>query len=398
VRIVIDLQGAQSESRFRGIGRYSMSIAKAIAQNRGNHEILIALSNLFPETIDDIKAEFKNILPSENIKIWDGVGPTRECEVGNEYRKEISEVIREAFLVNLKPDVILITSLFEGYKDDTVTSIKKLDTNTKIAVISYDLIPFIQKDIYLKHNQLYKKHYMQKIEYLKKADLFLGISQSSCSELNQYLSIDKKFIINTSTAVDEKFKNRIIYQSEKEKLYKKHAIVKKTILYAPGGFDIRKNFDNLIKAYAKLSQSKKDDYQLVIVSKVDEGNKNTLLNLAKTEGIPKNDLILTGYVSDEELISFYSMCDLFVFPSIHEGFGLPVLEAMNCGAVVIGSNLTSIPEVIGHDEALFDPHSIESIKNKIEEVLTNQELYDRLKEHNKIQVKKFSWDVSAKSN
>ncbi|HIP53887.1 MAG TPA: glycosyltransferase family 1 protein, partial [Sulfurimonas autotrophica] len=159
---------------------------------------------------------------------------------------------------------------------------------------------------------------------------------------------------------------------------------------------IRKNFDNLIKAYGQLSQIIKDTYQLVIVSKVDEGNRINLFNVAKHAGLSKDDLILTGYVSDEELIAFYSACDLFVFVSTHEGFGLPVLEAMNCGAVVIGSNTTSIPEVIGHKEALFDPFSIQSIRDKIEEVLTNSELYNRLKLHNQKQIQKFSWESSAK--
>lgn len=396
MRIVIDLQGAQTESRFRGIGRYSLSIAKAIAKNRGEHEIIIALSAFFPHTIEEIKSEFQYLLPPENIRVWDAIAPTREREEGNAANREISEILREAFLENLQPDVILLTSLFEGFMDDAVTSIKKFDTKTKIAVILYDLIPYIQKDIYLAQDKLYANYYLRKIEEVKKADLLLGISQSSSNEGIKHLSFNEDNISTISSAVDESFTCKTLSHDEKQALYKKYSITKKTIVYAPGGFDIRKNFVNLIKAYAKLPKELKEQHQLIIVSKVDDGNKERLFKLAQNEGIAKEDLLLTGYVSDEDLIAFYSVCDLFVFPSIHEGFGLPVLEAMNCGATVIGSNTTSIPEVIGCDEALFDPYSVESIRDKIVQVLTDEELQKKLKEHNKVQVQKFSWDRSAK--
>lgn len=396
MRIVIDLQGAQSESRYRGIGRYSLSLAKAIVRNRGEHEIIIALSNLFPDSIEDIRIAFDGILPNENIRVWHAIAPTRECEEGNEYRREVSEVLRESFLVSLQPDVILLTSLFEGFVDDAVTSIKKFDTSTKVAVILYDLIPYIHQDKYLTHNTIYKKHYLQKIEYFKNADIFLGISQSSSNEAIDYLKVNQQQVVNISSAVDENFKINDFTDIDKEKLFDKYHITKKTIVYAPGGFDIRKNFENLIKAFAKLPKELQEQYNLVIVSKVSQSNKDRLLKLATDEGIEKNDLILTGYVSDKDLIAFYSVCDLFVFASIHEGFGLPVLEAMSCGAVVIGSNTTSIPEVIGCEEALFDPYSVESIRDKIVEVLTDVALQKRLKEHNQFQVQKFSWDESAK--
>ena len=87
MRIVIDLQSAQTESRFRGIGRYSMSLAKAMVRNRGVHEIVIALNGLFPATIEPIRAEFDGLLPQENIRVWYAPVPVREREPGNEGRR-----------------------------------------------------------------------------------------------------------------------------------------------------------------------------------------------------------------------------------------------------------------------------------------------------------------------
>ena len=147
MRIVLDLQGAQTESRFRGIGRYTMSLAKAIVRNRGEHEIILALSGLFPDTIEPIRAEFDGLLPQENIRVWHAPGPVKECQPGNEWRREVAERIREAFLASLRPDIIHVFSLFEGYVDDAVTSIGVFDQATPVSITLYDLIPLIYKII-----------------------------------------------------------------------------------------------------------------------------------------------------------------------------------------------------------------------------------------------------------
>ncbi|MCX7222595.1 MAG: glycosyl transferase family 1, partial [Burkholderiales bacterium] len=127
MRIVIDLQGAQTESRFRGIGRYSLSLSLAIARQRGEHEVIITLNGLFPETIAPIRQAFDGVLPQKNIVVWDAVGPSYELHPDNAVRRAISEKIREAFLVALEPDVVLVTSLFEGYGDDAITTIGRFD-------------------------------------------------------------------------------------------------------------------------------------------------------------------------------------------------------------------------------------------------------------------------------
>lgn len=86
MRIVIDMQGAQSESRFRGIGRYTHSLVKEIVRNRGEHEIILVLSSLFPEEISSIRYEFHDSLPQEKIHIWHGIGPTLEADPSNTIR------------------------------------------------------------------------------------------------------------------------------------------------------------------------------------------------------------------------------------------------------------------------------------------------------------------------
>lgn len=392
MRIVIDLQGAQTESRFRGIGRYSLSLAKAIARNAGEHEIWLALNGAFEESVLSLRDEFRDLIPQERIRVFEVPLPVAEHDPANSNRARVAELIREYFLEQLNPDVVLVTSLFEGFLDDAVTSVGRFAKSYKTATI---LLPYMDEDRYLP-SIIQKEYYHKKIESLKKADMLLSISEASKKECENALHIPSQKIINISTAVHETFTPANLSTDEKDALFAKYGITKKMVMYAPGGFDIRKNFENLIIAYSKLPNEIRDTHRLVIVSKVQEGDRQNLENIAKKAGLEKDELIITGYVSDEELISLYSTCTLFVFPSLHEGFGLPVLEAMACGAPVIGSNTTSVPEVIGYEKALFDPKSVDSISDKIREALENEIFLEELKKHALVQSKRFSWDESAK--
>lgn len=395
MRIVIDLQGAQTESRFRGIGRYSLSLAKAIARNAGEHEIWLALNGAFTGSVLSLRDEFEGLIPQERIRVFEVPLPVAEHESANSNRARVAELIRECFLEQLNPDVVLVTSLFEGYVDDAVTSVGMFAKSYKTAVILYDLIPYMDEERYLPSN-IQREYYHKKINSLQKADMLLAISEASKKENENVLHISPNIVTNISTAVDETFAPANISVDEKNTLFSKYGITKKMVMYAPGGFDIRKNFENLIIAYSKLSNEIRDTHQLVIVSKVQEGDRYNLENIAKNAGLKNEELIITGYVSDDELIAFYSTCTLFVFPSLHEGFGLPALEAMACGAAVIGSNTTSVPEVIGYEKALFDPKSVNSISAKIREALEDEMFLKELQAHSLVQAKRFSWDQSAK--
>jgi glycosyltransferase involved in cell wall biosynthesis len=237
---------------------------------------------------------------------------------------------------------------------------------------------------------------MRKLEHLKKASLLLAVSDSSRREALAHLGVSENQAVNTSEAIDEHFRPMAITKEEEETLREKFGILKPFVLYAPGGFDVRKNVEGLIISYAQLSTALRQGYQLVIAGKISEGEKQKYLGLAKQHGLGTEYIVFTGYVSDEDLVRLYNLCELFVFPSIHEGFGLPVLEAMACGAAVIGSNTTSIPEVIGRIDALFDPHSEHSIAEKLKQVLTDEDFRNELKRHGIEQAKRFSWDESAK--
>jgi glycosyltransferase involved in cell wall biosynthesis len=395
MRIVIDMQGAQTESRFRGIGRYTMAFAQAVVKNRGEHEIILALSDLFPDSIEPIRAAFDGFLPQENIRVWHAPGPVMEGHPGNESRREVAELMREAFLASLEPDVIHISSLFEGYVDDAVTSIGLFDQTTPVSVILYDLIPLLNPNHYLKPNPRYEQYYLRKIKYLKQAKEYLAISNFSRQEAIDALGTSDGKNVVISTAIDSHFQQQTLSEESASKLRAKFNITRPFILYT-GGSDERKNLPRLIEAYAALSASLRETYQLIFAGRMPEGDIARLKHIAHSVGLKEGELIFTGYVSDEELIQLYNLCQIYVFPSWHEGFGLPALEAMACGAPVIGANTSSLPEVIGLEEALFDPFDTNAITAKMAQALQDEAFRIRLREHGLQQAKKFSWNETAK--
>ncbi|HTH59867.1 MAG TPA: glycosyltransferase [Paraburkholderia sp.] len=394
MRIVIDMQGAQSASRFRGIGRYSLEFVRHIVKNRGEHEIILALSGLLFESIDDIRAAFRGLLPRENIRVWYAPGPTAEFG-GNDTAREVAELIREAFLKSLKPDLIHVTSMFEGYVDNAVTSIGRLDRTTPVSVCLYDLIPLLNPDQYLKPNPQYDEYYQRKVRFIEHAKCFLAISESSQREAQQYLNVPADRVYNISSAIGPLFGPLDVDATVAAKLRSKFGLTREFVLNT-GGADERKNLQRLIQAYGTLPAGLRERHQLVLAGHMVEERVAELRQDAADCGLATDELVFTGYISDEELVQFYNLCKLFVFPSWHEGFGLPPLEAMACGAAVIGANTSSLPEVIGLEEAMFDPLDVGAIAAKIRQALEDDALRDKLKVHGPQRARLFSWDATAR--
>ena len=402
MRIVLDLQGAQTLSRFRGIGRCTLSLAKAIVEHRGNHEVLIALSGLFPETIEPIRAAFDPILPQDNIRVWLAPGrvavdsgdtpqrQTKQC-IRSALRRQIAEYIREAFLASLEPDMVHVSSLFEGFADDAVTSISGF-VSLPTAVTLYDLAPLTAPH----PHPAFAGHYARKLESFRRADLWLGISQFSCEEAIARLHLDPGKIVNIGGAADSQFRRVDLSDAERLRIMRAHGLEKPFIclLGTPG--ENRKNVTGLMQAFTRLSPVLRAQFQLLVIGEMQTGEVGALWRTARGFGLEQDEVVFAGYVDDEDLAQLYNICRAFVFPSFYEGFGLPALEAMQCGAPVIASDSTSIPEVVGSPAGLFDPYSIDDIADKLRRVLTDEAFRSDLAMRQREQIRRFSWAESAK--
>ncbi|WP_164084920.1 glycosyltransferase family 4 protein [Pseudazoarcus pumilus] len=392
MRIVLDMQGAQTASRFRGLGRYTLSFARAVCRNRGEHEVFLALNGLFPEPIDAIRDAFEGVLPQDNIRVWHAPAPVGRIHSANAPRWVVAEILREAFLASLRPDVIHVSSLFEGYADDAVMSVRRFDLHTPVSVTLHDLIPLLNAKEYMEPYPGYERFYRSRLEELRRASLLLGISESSLSEAAEHLGIGAEQTVNASEGVDELFRPET---GEIDALLRRLGVDRSFVLYV-GGADRRKNLPRLIEAFAQLPASVRSAHQLVLAGKFVEGDVFQLRKFVRAQGLRPDEVRFSDYVSDEELVGLYSHCALFVFPSWQEGFGLPVIEAMACGAPVLAGNRSSLPEVVGLDEALFDPFDVDAIRASMERALTDPRWRGRLIRHGRARAGCFSWDETAR--
>jgi glycosyltransferase involved in cell wall biosynthesis len=396
MRVVIDLQGLQTESRYRGIGRYTQDFIRAVLRNLGGDEVFILLNGMLPESILPIRRDLGELLPNENIRVWHSVGPTKECDPRNQRRRSVAELCREEFLLDLQPDVIHVSSLFEGYLDDGVTSIGQPPTTIPTTVTLYDLIPLIHREKYLTPDPLYETYYHTKLGHLRKADVFLTISEATRLEGAKILGGASSRFINISTAANEKFVTLDISSKRRRGLLKKLGIFKPFLLYT-GGADPRKNLVGLIEAFAMLSARSGGVCQLALVGRITKEDLTLLRRLCSAHGLNSGEVIFADYVDDDDLVCLYNLCHLFVFPTLGEGFGLPVLEAMNCGAPVIASDIDSVREIVGLSEALFDPMNISSILQKMEAGISDKGFRERLISNGLQRSRNFSWDQTAKT-
>ncbi|MEM7475475.1 MAG: glycosyltransferase [Planctomycetota bacterium] len=395
MKILVDLQACQSGSRLGGIGRYSMDLAKAMVRVAPEHDFSFLLNSLFPDHQQAIKAEFDGLVGPESFHVFRAIGPTRSAEKSNAGRRAVSELLRENVIRDMNPDVIHVASLVEGWGDDVVVSMNAPDLNEKTAITWYDLIPYVQPEMYLNQAAVAEQYY-GRVDEAKRAVCYLAISQHTANELVRELEVDPLRVTNIQAGVCSRFTPALENDSSWIELSRRHSISKSYVIYT-ASFDTRKNQKGLIRAYSLLPKELRDNYQLVIVGNAWEGVHRELSALARSCGLDENDLVVTGHVTNDELLALYRNAYLFVFPSFFEGFGLPALEAMACGTPAIGSGCTSIPEVIGREDALFDPTSDESIAAKIGEVLENADFHRELQEHGLQHAAQFTWERAARS-
>ena len=395
MRIVIDLQAVQTSSRFRGIGLYSLELTKAIVRNSHGHEVLIVINGLQPEGIERIREEFDGILPQQNIKVWYGDSLLPPDGSNLIQSASIAELLRNSFIESLNPDILHICSLFEGFNEPAVCSIGQGVRDYAVSVSFYDLIPLLNAEKYLLKDSEYSKFYYQKLESFQRADLLLAISEFSKNEAMESGLFKNSTTNSVGAAASSIFKPIVIKGKLKKNILNRFQIKDGFILNA-GGADERKNLPRLIKAYAGLQQKVRNNYQLVLVGDYPKKVRLELEREVELNGIGARFVIFTGFVSNEDLVSLYNLCSLFVFPSWHEGFGLPALEAMSCGAAVIGAGNSSLNEVIGDKNAMFNPFSTEAIRLKIEEVLLNDNVKKRLVASGLRQSESFSWEACGR--
>jgi len=270
----------------------------------------------------------------------------------------------------------------------------------KHLMFVHDLIPHIFPEYV---GNIRKKAYQNFSEGgIHKADKIISVSSRTEKDLIKILDIDPKKITVNYIDVDPIFKKKVTQEQSATVLKKYH--LKPGYLYFGGGLDVRKNVEGLILAYNSLLQSNKRSHfleevpQLIISGKLMP--KMAPLITDVEEMIKKLNLTkqvrLLDMVPQKDLPALYKNASLFVFPSKYEGFGLPVLEAMNQGTPVITSKNSSIPEV-GHDGVIYcDPDDTEDLEMVMRNALLKKDLRDVIGKRGLERAKEFSWEKFTK--
>lgn len=155
----------------------------------------------------------------------------------------------------------------------------------------------------------------------------------------------------------------------------------------------RKNLGRLIEAFYQLKVNKQIPHQLIIAGGKGDAY-DELISIINEKNIP--DVIITGYISDSEVCLLYNSAEMMVYPSLFEGYGFPVIEAMACGTPVITSNISSLPEAAGDAAILINPYSVSEIAQAMDLVIYNQELRNQLIQKGFQHTQRFSWENTAR--
>lgn len=229
----------------------------------------------------------------------------------------------------------------------------------------------------------------------KRADAIIAVSECSRRDIERTLHIPAQRIHVIGNAVDESF-SPLTDSWQLASVRERYSIGERYLLYF-GGFDLRKNVLRLIRAYSALPADLRGEYQLVIAGRLHLLGHPLYPDprpLVRELGLDGR-VVFTGQIREQDKAPLYSGATIFVFPSLYEGFGMPVLEAMACGAAVITSNVSALPEVVGDAGVLVDPKDEGAIAAAMAELLRDPERRARQGRQARERSRSFTWQQVA---
>lgn len=269
---------------------------------------------------------------------------------------------------------------------------KSITKNIMRSITIYDLIPVIKPEFVIKELEVFFKDILSSIDIER--DWSICISEYTKQEFCEYtkMSEDRAFV--TYLAPEEHFKavsDKNVIQFIREK----YKIPEGPYFLTIAAMQPRKNIAFLIESFYELiSETTRIDHNLILVGS--SGWMSDSINDAVNQRPDlKHRVYFTGYVQDDDLAAIYSDATAFVFPSLYEGFGLPILEAMQCGTPVISSNTTSLPEVAGDAAILINPQEQDELCQAMLNLLSDETLRDNLTQKGIERAKQFSWAKCA---
>jgi len=272
-----------------------------------------------------------------------------------------------------------------------------------------DLIPHVLRDLYRAHKPGWRFRVARSLEVLaiRQATMILAISETTAEDLVRVLDIPREKIVVTPLGVDHRFfdvatKRHLRGSFAEGSIRAKLGIPsgRPIVLYV-GGHDERKNIGNLIgivhQAGIELRSRGKDAPLLVMAGRVTSRDEVVRLESNLRRYAMERDTVSLGYVPEDDLKELYLESELFLFPTLYEGFGLPALEAMATGLPVVGSNTSSIPEVVGDAGLLFNPLSIDEGARAVVKLLEDAQAREGYSRAGVERARTFTWERTGRA-
>jgi len=349
--VVLDIQGTQSRAHGdRGIARYLRELTKALDRWHPNSVDAFLLNADLPPP-----AGVEELTATGRLTQLDAVTPAS----GGIYH---------------------VGSPFEHIGIDRLWPPYARGGRMRLVVTVYDLIPELFPELYLQDPRV-RRWYRSRLELIRQADRILAISSATAGDVISRLHVPAARVTVIGAGVGDSFRRAESPEDARSAaLHAVSGLQTEYVLYT-GGIEPRKNVDRLLEAYAGLPGDLRAEHQLVIVCRVLPHERMRLDAELERLGVT-GQVLFPGYVDDAELVALYQACHLFVFPSLYEGFGLPVAEALACGAPALASGTSSLVELVS-ETAQFDPHDTDSIRNALERALTDESFRTGLRRDNR---------------
>lgn len=386
--IGIDLRPTQGNHKYRGTGRYIKSLLSEMISIDSTNRYVFYLTKNIDSVLDEL--EIPKSFQYDTIYVELKKPSSGKIKLILENEHDTIKLTKNEVDVFFQPDIAF-----------------GLPNNTKTVTVFYDLIPlmFWNRDKVKRFGfkkrvkvtvveKLLRAKYKRSLSMYKKADRIIAISNSSKKDLlGKFPSIKSKNVVVTPLGADSPIAP--IRNTKQSKIVQE--LKHQPFLLYVGAVDIRKNIVGMARMFFRLKSEIHTDLKLVMVGK-EFTNKLELEELGWNDVVDKskfkNDIVLPGYVDDSDLKMLYKQARAFVFPSLYEGFGLPILEAMQQGCPVVAFDNSSIPEVAG--SATILANSEDEFVKGVKLLLHDNKKRNDLIESGYKQAEKFSWSKTAK--
>ena len=389
MKIGVDLRALQGNNKYRGIGRNIRELITALSKIDSKNDYIFYAFEELENPIDSMVLYSKFKYKIKKFKY-----------TNLSHKKFVGILFNEYSPINVTGD-----NLDVFFQTDMQYGLPK---RVKTVAVFYDMIPFyywnkvklsryrgLRKVKIKTDDRIMRERYLRVLRRYKKVDRIIAISKSSKDDLvSHFKTIKPRDVTVALLGFNSQDKKSVSFT--KKQILEKYKIKNDYILYV-GGVDMRKNIVGLAKIFFEYKAKNKNDTKLVLAGKEFDNIKEAT-DLGWLDAIKdskyKGDIIYPGYVDDSVLNALYKNAKVFAFPSLYEGFGLPVLEAMAAGTPVVAFNNSSIPEVAG-DAAVLCKNYKEFVTG-IEKIIDNEIFRKSLIQKGYKQAVKFSWDKTAK--